>query len=68
MRERRGDGVGADLCRHDLGNAFRVIVDSLVGGSKQIFRDGGALRPLCLLDGEVTATGAILATSAAANS
>jgi hypothetical protein len=36
------------------------------GGSKQIFRDGGALRPLCLLDGEVTATGAILATSAAA--
>jgi hypothetical protein len=38
------------------------------GGGKQIFRDGGALRPWSHLDAEVTATGAILATSAAANS
>jgi hypothetical protein len=33
-----------------------------LGGGERIFRDDGALRPLRLVSGEVTTTGAILAT------
>jgi hypothetical protein len=35
-----------------------------LGGGKRIFRDDGLLRPLRLVHGEVTTTGAILATYA----
>jgi hypothetical protein len=35
--------------------------------SKRIFRDDGALRPLRLVDHQVTSTGAILATFAPAD-
>jgi dihydrofolate reductase len=53
------------LIKHDLVDEFRVMIDPLVvGGGKRIFRDDGALRPLRLVDGEVTTTGAILATYA----
>ncbi len=38
----------------------------VLGGGKRIFRDEGLLRPLRLLDGQVTSTGAILATYAPA--
>ena len=56
------------LIEHDLVDEFRVMIDPLlVGGGKRIFRDDGALRPLRLVDGEVTSTGAILATYAPAN-
>jgi dihydrofolate reductase len=55
------------LIEHDLVDEFRVMIDPLlVGGRKRVFRDDGALRPLRLVDSQVTATGAILATYAAA--
>ena len=39
------------------------MIDPLVvGGGKRLFRDDGTLRPLRLLDSQVTTTGAILAT------
>jgi hypothetical protein len=41
-----------------------MIDPIVVGGGKRIFRDDGALRPLRLVDSEVTTTGAILATYA----
>jgi dihydrofolate reductase len=57
------------LIEHDLADEFRVMIDPLlVGGGKRIFRDDGALRPLRLVDGQVTTTGAILATYAPAES
>ena len=55
------------LIEHGLVDEFRVMLDPLVlGGGKRIFRDDGALRPLRLVDSEVTTTGAILATYAPA--
>jgi dihydrofolate reductase len=53
------------LFEHDLVDEFRLMIDPLVlGGGKRVFRDDGALRPLQLVDHEVTTTGAILATYA----
>jgi len=53
------------LIEHDLVDEFRVMIDPLVvGGGKRIFRDDGALRPLRLVESQVTTTGAILATYA----
>ena len=53
------------LIEHDLVDEFRLMIDPLVvGGGKRLFRDDGALRPLRLVDSEVTTTGAILATYA----
>jgi dihydrofolate reductase len=50
-----------------LVDEFRVMIDPVVlCGGKRIFRDDGALRPLRLVDSEVTTTGAILATDAPA--
>ena len=41
------------------------MIDPLIlGGGKRVFREDGALRPLRLVDHEVTTTGAILATYA----
>jgi dihydrofolate reductase len=55
------------LIEHDLIDVFRVMIDPLVvGGGKRLFRDGGALRPLRLVESQVTTTGAILATYATA--
>jgi dihydrofolate reductase len=55
------------LIEHDLVDEFRVMIDPIVlGGGKRIFRDDGALRPLRLVDSQVTTTGAILATYAPA--
>lgn len=55
------------LVEHDLVDEFRLMIDPLVlGGGKRIFRDDRALRPLRLVDGQVTSTGAILATYAPA--
>jgi dihydrofolate reductase len=55
------------LIEHDLVDEFRVMIDPLVlGGGKRIFHDGGALRPLRLIESQVTTTGAILATYAPA--
>jgi dihydrofolate reductase len=53
------------LIEHDLVDEFRAMIDPLVvGGGKRIFRDDGVLRPLRLVDGQVTTTGAIIATYA----
>jgi dihydrofolate reductase len=55
------------LTAHDLVDAFRLMIDPLVvGGGKRLFRDDGSLRPLRLVDSEVTNTGAILGTYAPA--
>jgi dihydrofolate reductase len=55
------------LVEHDLVDEFRVMVDPLVvGGGKRLFADDGVLRPLRLLDSQVTTSGAIIATWAPA--
>jgi dihydrofolate reductase len=51
------------LIEHDLVDEFRVMLDPVVlGGGKRVFRDDGALRPLQLMEHQVTTTGAILAS------
>jgi dihydrofolate reductase len=56
------------LIEHDLVDELRVMIDPLLlGGGKRFFRDDGALRPLKLVDSQVTTTGAILATYARAD-
>jgi dihydrofolate reductase len=53
------------LIDRELVDEFRLMIDPLVlGGGKRIFRDDGRLRPLRLVEGQVTSTGAILATCA----
>ena len=55
------------LIEHDLVDELRLMIDPIVlGGGKRIFRDDGLLRQLRLVDGQVTGTGAILATYAPA--
>jgi dihydrofolate reductase len=55
------------LVEHDLVDELRVMVDPLVvGGGKRLFAEDGALRPLRLLDSQVTTAGAIIATYAPA--
>jgi dihydrofolate reductase len=55
------------LTEQGLVDEFRLMIDPvLLGGGKRIFRDDGSLRPLRLVHGEVTTTGAILATYAPA--
>jgi dihydrofolate reductase len=57
------------LIENDLVDELRVMIDPLiVGGGKRIFRDDGALKPLRLLDSQVTSTGAFLARYAPAQS
>jgi dihydrofolate reductase len=48
-------------------NELRLMIDLLVvGGGERLFRDDGAHRALRLADSQVTSTGAIIATYAAA--
>jgi dihydrofolate reductase len=55
------------LIEHGLVDEFRMMIDPVVlGGGKRVFREDGALRPLRLVDSQVTTTGAILATYAPA--
>jgi dihydrofolate reductase len=55
------------LTEHDLVDEFRIMIDPLLlGGGRRIFRDDGTLRPLRLVDSQVTTTGAILTTYAPA--
>jgi dihydrofolate reductase len=55
------------LIEHDLVDEFRVMIDPIVVGSgKRLFPDGGSLRPLRLVESQVTTTGAIIATYAPA--
>jgi dihydrofolate reductase len=51
------------LIQHDLVDEFRLMIAPVVlGGGKRIFGDDGLRRPLRLIDGQVTSTGAILST------
>jgi dihydrofolate reductase len=51
------------LIEYGLIDEFRLMIDPvMLGVGKAIFRDDGSLRPLRLVHGEVTTTGAILAT------
>jgi dihydrofolate reductase len=55
------------LIDHELVDEFRLMIDPLVlGGGKRIFRADGSVRPLRLVDSQVTTTGAVLATYAPA--
>jgi dihydrofolate reductase len=55
------------LIERDLVDELRLMIDPLtLGRGKRFFPEDGALRPLRLLDGQVTGTGAILATYAPA--
>jgi dihydrofolate reductase len=60
-------GFAQGLIEHDLVDEYRLMIDPLVlGMGKRLFRDGSTLRRLQLIDSQVTSTGAILATYAAA--
>ena len=60
-------GLVRTLIEQDLVDEFRLMIDPiLLGGGKRIFRDDGSLRPLQLIDGQLTSTGAIMATYARA--
>jgi dihydrofolate reductase len=55
------------LIQHGLVDELRLVLNPvLVGGGKGIFPDDGALRPLRLVDHEVTGNGTIIATYAPA--
>jgi dihydrofolate reductase len=55
------------LIDHELVDEFRLMIDPLVlGGGKRIFRADGSVRPLRLVDTQVTTTGAVLAAYAPA--
>jgi dihydrofolate reductase len=59
--------LARSLIELDLIDEFRLMIDPLlVGGGKRLFPDDGALRPLQLVENEVTTTGATLATYAPA--
>jgi dihydrofolate reductase len=50
------------LIRDGLVDEFRFMIDPVsLGGGKRIFQDDGLVRPLRLVEEEVTSTGAILA-------
>jgi dihydrofolate reductase len=53
------------LIRSDLVDEFRLMIDPLaVGGGKGLFPEDGEMRRFELVDGQVTGSGAILATYA----
>jgi dihydrofolate reductase len=59
--------LARSLIELDLVDEFRLMIDPLlVGGGKRLFPEDGALRPLELVDSEVTTTGATVATYAPA--
>jgi dihydrofolate reductase len=54
------------LLEHDLLDELRLTIDPLVvGAGKRLFADGNPIPALCLVESQVTSTGAILATYAA---
>ena len=60
-------GLVQTLMGLGLVDELRLMIDPLLaGGGKRLFRDDGTLRPLRLADSQVTGTGAIIVTYAAA--
>jgi dihydrofolate reductase len=54
------------LIERGLVDELQLMIDPLVvGGGKRLFRDDGTLRPLRLIESQVTSTGAIIATYSA---
>jgi dihydrofolate reductase len=61
-------GLVQSLIGLDLLDELQLMIDPLVvGGGKRLFGDDGALRPLQLVESQVTSTGAIIATYSAAS-
>jgi dihydrofolate reductase len=61
-------GLVRTLIEHDLVDEFRVMIDPLVvGGGKRLFLSDAVMRPLRLVESQVTTTGAIIATYASAD-
>jgi dihydrofolate reductase len=59
-------GLVQTLIGHDLVDELQLMIDPLVvGGGKRLFRDDRMLRPLLLVESQVTSTGAIIATYSA---
>jgi dihydrofolate reductase len=59
-------GLVQSLLGHDLLDEVRVMIDPIVVGvGKRLFGDDNPLRDLRLIESQVTATGAIIATYAA---
>jgi dihydrofolate reductase len=59
-------GLVQTLLGLDLLDELQLMIDPLVvGGGKRLFGDDGALRPLVLVDSQVTSTGAIISTYSA---
>jgi dihydrofolate reductase len=57
------------LLEHGLVDQLWLMIDPvIVGGGKRIFSDDGVLRPMRLVESQVTNTGAIIATYAPAES
>ena len=57
------------LIQEDLVDEFRFMIDPLaLGGGKRLFPDDGEMRRVELVDGQVTGSGAILATYVPARS
>ena len=57
------------LIQSDLVDEFRFMIDPLaVGGGKRLFPEDGEMRRLELVDGQITGSGAILATYVPASS
>ena len=55
------------LMQAGLVDQLRLMIDPvLVGGGKRLFGEDGALRPLRLVESQITSTGAVLATYAPA--
>jgi dihydrofolate reductase len=55
------------LMQAGLVDQFRLMIDPvLVGGGKRLFGEDGALRPLRLVESQISSTGAVLATYAPA--
>jgi dihydrofolate reductase len=61
-------GLVQSLIGLDLLDELQLMIDPLlVGGGKRLFRADGALRPLRLVESQVTSTGAIIVTYASAH-
>jgi dihydrofolate reductase len=59
-------GLVESLLDLDLIDELRVMIDPvLVGGGKRMFRDGGQIRPMRLVESQATSTGALILTYAA---
>jgi dihydrofolate reductase len=56
-------GLVQTLMQHGLVDEYRLMIHPIVvGGGKRLFRDGGELMALRLVDSKITTTGVVIAT------